>query len=148
MVSHLPRPVTELGLKRAPWDPQPCLSMRTWTCRPLGVCAWSRRMGAVQKPWGMAQAGEAHEGFPFCLWFWAITELPDKTRLWHWKCDHLGFVFSKKPECSALAGVLAPVSERLSHTADLTSPQVIWFSRHAGVGLTGGLDDLRGLFQP
>ena len=24
----------------------------------------------------------------------------------------------------------------------------IWFSRHGGVGLTVGLDDLRGLFQP
>ena len=23
-----------------------------------------------------------------------------------------------------------------------------WFSRHGGVGLTVGLDDLRGLFQP
>jgi len=23
-----------------------------------------------------------------------------------------------------------------------------WFSRHGGVGLTAGLDDLRGLFQP
>jgi len=24
----------------------------------------------------------------------------------------------------------------------------VWLSRHGGVGLTGGLDDLRGLFQP
>jgi len=24
----------------------------------------------------------------------------------------------------------------------------IWFSRHGGVGLAVGLDDLRGLFQP
>ena len=24
----------------------------------------------------------------------------------------------------------------------------IWFSKHGGVGLTVGLDDLRGLFQP
>jgi len=25
---------------------------------------------------------------------------------------------------------------------------ILWFSRHGGVGLTVGLDDLRGLFQP
>ena len=27
-------------------------------------------------------------------------------------------------------------------------PTRTWFSRHGGVGMTVGLDDLRGLFQP
>ena len=36
----------------------------------------------------------------------------------------------------------------LGESADGSKSFGTWFSRHGGVGLTVGLDDLRGLFQP
>lgn len=63
-------------------------------------------------------------GCQFRLLFWAFPQLPDKTALLRWKCDHLGFVPRKKETGElGFSWCLAPTSDGLNCAVDLASSE-------------------------